>query len=81
MELKLFTNLIDALGKVAGGLKAIVNLPKGQREAMRGTLDETYRLVDTKLNMVILRLGNLLLHAADDDFLAPSCVSDAPPLE
>ena len=26
MELKLFTALIDALGKVAGGLKAIVNL-------------------------------------------------------
>ncbi len=28
MELKLFTDLIDALGKVAGGLKAIVNLPR-----------------------------------------------------
>jgi len=27
MELKLYTDLIDALGKVAGGLKAIVNLP------------------------------------------------------
>lgn len=28
MELKLFTDLIDALGKVAVGLKVIVNLPK-----------------------------------------------------
>lgn len=57
MELKLFTDLINALSKVAGGLKAIVNLPKAEREAMRQTLDETYRLVYTTLNMVIIRLG------------------------
>ena len=69
MELKLFTDLIDALGKVAGGLKALVNLPKAEREAMHRTLDETYRLIDTTLNMVIIRLGDLLLHVADDDFL------------
>ena len=69
MELKLFTDLIDALGKVAGGLKAIVNLPKAERAAMRQTLDETYRLIDTTLNMVIIRLGDILLHATDADFL------------
>lgn len=69
MEFKLFTDLIDALGKVVGGLKALVNLPKAEREAMRRTLDETYRLIDTTLNMVIIRLGDILLHAADDDFL------------
>jgi hypothetical protein len=69
MELKLFTDLIDALGKVVGGLKAIVNLPKATREAIRQTLDETYRLIDTTLNMVIIRLGDILLLAAGDDFL------------
>ena len=26
MELKLFTDLIDALGKVAGGMKSIINV-------------------------------------------------------
>jgi hypothetical protein len=33
-ELKLFTDLIDALGngKVVGGLKALVNLPQAKRE-------------------------------------------------
>ena len=31
MELKFFIDLIDAIGKVAGGLKAIVNLPKAER--------------------------------------------------
>jgi hypothetical protein len=70
MELKLFTDLIDALGKVGGGLKAIVNLPKAERESIGRTLDETYRLLDTTLNMVIIRLGDILLHAADDDFLS-----------
>lgn len=65
----LFTDLIDALGKVAGGLKAIVNLPKAERETIRRTLDETYRLIDTTLNMVIIRLGDIQLHTSDDDFL------------
>lgn len=67
MELKLFTDLIDALGKVGGGLRAIVNLPKAEREAMRRTLDETYSLIDTTLNMVIIRLGDIQLHTSDDD--------------
>lgn len=41
MELKLFTDLIDALGKAAGGLKPIFNLPKAEREAMRRTPNDT----------------------------------------
>ncbi|MCA9468757.1 MAG: hypothetical protein KC643_25415 [Nitrospira sp.] len=32
MEFKFFTDLIDALGKVATGLKALVQLPKAERE-------------------------------------------------
>ena len=32
LELRLFTNLINGLGKVAGGPKAIVNLLKADRE-------------------------------------------------
>ena len=69
MELKLITALIDALGKVAGGLKAIINLPKSERETMRQTLDETYRLIDTTLSMVIIQQGTNLLQTSDDDFL------------
>jgi hypothetical protein len=69
MEIKLFTDLIDALGKVASGLKSIVNLPKAERETIRRTLDETYRLIDTTLNMVIIRLGDIQLHTSNDDFL------------
>ncbi|MBS0299123.1 MAG: hypothetical protein JSR32_04180 [Proteobacteria bacterium] len=69
MELRLFTDLIDVLGKVAGGLKAIINLPKTERETIRRTLDETYRLIDTTFNMVTIQLGDIQLHAVDDDFL------------
>jgi hypothetical protein len=69
MEIKLFTDLIDPLGKVAGGLKAIVDLPKAERETIRRRLDETYRLIDTTLNMVIIRLGAIQHQKADDDLL------------
>lgn len=69
MELKFFSDLIDALGKVAGGLNLIIDLPKTERETIRRTLDETFRLIDTTLNMVIIRLGDILLRTSDDDFL------------
>ena len=69
MGFKLFTDLVDALGKVASGLKALVQLPKSEREAMRRTLEETFRLIDTTLNMVIIRLGDILLQSSDKAFL------------
>ena len=68
MEFRLFTDLIDALGEVAGGLKATVNLTRTERETMRRTLGEAWRLIDTTLNMVIIRLGEISLSAADADF-------------
>ena len=74
--LALFNDLIDALSKVAGGLKAIVNLPKAQRDEIRHTLAETFRLIDTTLNMVIIRLGDILLKANNDDFLREAALLD-----
>ena len=68
MTLKLFTDPIDALGKVAGGLKAIVDLPKAERAAMRRTLDETCRVLGAMRDMASIRLGDMLLHAAGDAF-------------
>jgi hypothetical protein len=69
MPIKVFSDLIDTLGKVADGVKAVVSLPKAERETIHRTLDETYRLIDTTLNMVIIRLGDILLQTGDDDFL------------
>jgi hypothetical protein len=74
MELKLFTDLIAAPARwLAGGLKAIVNLPEVERETMRQTLNETYRVTDTTLNMLITRLGAILLYTVDDSAPGSEC--------
>lgn len=76
MEVKLFTDLVNALGTVATKLKSIIDLPKAEREKIRQTLDETYRLIDTTLNMVIIRLGDVLLQSTDERFLAEAARLD-----
>jgi len=63
--MKFFSDLITALGKVGSGLKALADLPKAEREKYRQVMDETYRLIDTTINMVIIRLGDIL-HLDDD---------------
>lgn len=68
MEFALFSDLIDALGKVVSGLKAVANLSKNERDKYRQVMDETYRLIDTTLNMVIIRLGDILI-CDDNDFM------------
>ena len=70
MELNLFTDLIDAIGKVAAGLRKIANFPKNERDKYRKTMDETYRLLDTALNMVIIRLGDILQPKKDNEFIS-----------
>ncbi len=49
--------MIDTLAKVTGGLMRIVNLASAGWETIRRTLDGTYGLIDTPLNMVIHPLG------------------------
>ena len=70
MEIKIFTDFIDAIGKVATGLKALANLPKNERDKYRQTMDEAFRLIDTTINMVIFRLGDVLFIENDNYFLA-----------
>lgn len=70
MELQLFTDLIDALSKVSDGLKTLANFPKSERDKYRQILEETYRLIDTTLNMVIIRLGNILYLNDDSEFIS-----------
>lgn len=56
MEFSLFKDLVDTLGKVLSGLKKLAGLPKAERVRFRETTNETYRLTDTSLNMVSIRL-------------------------
>jgi hypothetical protein len=69
MEIKFFSDLIDALGKVVDGLKAFARLPKAERDKFREIIDETCRLLDTTLNMVIIKLGDISEEKADSSFL------------
>jgi hypothetical protein len=74
MELKLFTDLIDGLRKATDGPKALINLPTAEQEAMHHrTLNETYRPIDTTLNMVVIRMGDILM-------LPPTTISWVRPL-
>ena len=67
--ISLFNDLVTALGKVTDGLKAIINLPKTERQKYRNALGEIFTLIDTTLNMVIIRLGDILYLKDDAAFL------------
>lgn len=69
MEFKLFTDLIEILGKVAKGFKTLKDIPRKERDKFREVMDETYRLIDTTLNMVIIRLGDILLPDQENEFI------------
>ena len=60
MTIKLFPDLIDAFAKALCAVKGVTRLPKAERECYRHSMDETYRLVHTTVNMVIVRLGDFL---------------------
>ena len=69
MEIKVFSDLIDALGKVTSGLKSAASLPRDERDKYRQTMAENYRLIETTLNMIVLRLGDILRPATDSSFV------------
>jgi hypothetical protein len=69
MNIKFFSDLIDALAKVVDGLKALAQLPKAERDKFREIIDETCRLLDTTLNMIIIKLGDISQKQMDSDFL------------
>ena len=69
MDIKLFSDLIDALGKVMAGLKTLSGLPKSERDKYRQVLDDTNQLIISTLTMIILRLGDILRIDKEAKFL------------
>lgn len=69
MDIKLFSDMIDALGKVSGVLKSAASFPQAERERYRQVMGENYRLIDTTLNMIIIRLGDILLPENQSNFV------------
>lgn len=66
--MKFFSDIFDAIEKAFKALKAIANLPKETRDELRKTFDETFKLLDTSLNMVSIRLGEILRITKITDF-------------
>lgn len=76
IDIKLFSDAIDALGKVVNALKGVASIPKAEREQYRQTMADTYRLIDTTLNMVVIRLGDIMLQANDQAFIVEAAQLD-----
>ena len=66
--MKLFTEVFDAIERVFKVIKSFSDLPKETRDELRNTFDETFKLLDTSLNMVIIRLGEILRITDDPTF-------------
>jgi hypothetical protein len=69
MEMNLFSDIIDALGKATRALTSAACIPQAERERYRQTMAENYRLIDTTLNMIAIRLGDILLPANESTFV------------
>jgi len=69
MDIKIFSDLIDALSKVTYALKAAAALPKAEREQYRQVVGQSYQLLDTTLGMIAIRLGDILLPASQPTFI------------
>jgi hypothetical protein len=60
MEIKVFSDMIDALEKAGRGFVALVDLSASERQRYREVLGETYSLLDSAIMLVVIRLGDLL---------------------
>ncbi|MDZ7652135.1 MAG: hypothetical protein U5L03_06000 [Burkholderiaceae bacterium] len=69
MDIKIFSDMLDALGKITSALKAAASLPKAEREQYRQVIGQNYQLLDTTLGMIAIRLGDILLPASDAKFV------------
>lgn len=59
-DFKLFSDAIDALGKMVRGIIAIKDLPANERKRYLSSFDETFRIIGVALGAVDLRLGDLI---------------------
>jgi hypothetical protein len=66
MEIKVFSDMIDALERAGKGLVALADLSANERQRYREVVGETYSLLDSAIILVIVRLGHLLQLSAQD---------------
>jgi hypothetical protein len=63
MGLKIFSDLITMLERLAKDVAAIEKLPEKERKKAFRVIDETFRLLDQAILLMATRLGDVLLEA------------------
>ena len=69
MEIKIFSDAIDALEKVAKAVIALQSIPKQERQRYKAAVKDSYALMNSAVNLVFLRLGDILLLDKKGEFL------------
>lgn len=78
--LQVFTDLVNALEKVAGYAHDLINLPEKERNRYRKVIDESFFVLNSALNAVSGRLTELLLVTDRKEFVKSlSAVNDFAP--
>jgi len=61
MDIKFFSDMIDTLEKIGKGLIALKKVPEKQRKKYQEAIGETYTLLNSAINLVLNRLGDIIL--------------------
>lgn len=69
MDIKIFSDAIDALEKVGKGVIALTSIPKKERQRYKDAVKDSYTLMNSAVNLVFLRLGDVLLLEKKQEFL------------
>ncbi len=67
MGIEIIRDAIELLEKVGKTITRLANMPKRTRKRYREALDETFLMFESTLNMIIFRLGDLLVGDARDN--------------
>jgi hypothetical protein len=76
MEIKIFTDAIDALEKLAKAVIAVKDIPQKTRKGYEEAVSDAFTLMDSALMLVYNRLGDLLLAEDREEFLTELAALD-----
>ena len=54
MEIKIFTDIIDALEKVGKAITSIKSIPEAKRKKISKAVEDSYTLLNSAINLVLL---------------------------
>ena len=66
--MKIFSDVIDAIEKIANALVALKNIPVRKRQKIQDAVKDSFTLLNSAVNIVLHRLGDTSYHESDTDF-------------